>query len=194
MRAPIASRLSSRLSHVELAVIRVPPVAATPFPGRMMTLNLFGAANPSLGSMATIFGYHSASAGANLFSPQSFKSVAWEVSIEISQYPFVEWMTNGASAATEFVAGFPWAAASSIPISVCARVASVATAAPMINPIRERITIVRQFNVTQPSLWSDRRTEKRKIHSLAPSKLVARVACSAVVSRHNRRYGNAADM
>src|SRR5439155_10960501 len=95
--------------------------------------------NPSLGSMATIFGYHSASAGANLFSAQSFKSVAWEVSIEISQYASAERMTNGASVVTEFGAGFPGAVPSSIPISAHARVASAATAAPMMNHIREHI-------------------------------------------------------
>src|ERR1700679_3994292 len=54
---------------------------------RIVTVKWVGAANPSLGSMATIFGYHSARTGANVFRVQSANSGAAVVSRSIVAFP-----------------------------------------------------------------------------------------------------------
>ena len=65
--------------------MRVPLVKATPLMGRSTMLNFLGALKPSLGIMATIFGYHSASAGASFCCAHSRSSGALAVSMVISQ-------------------------------------------------------------------------------------------------------------
>src|SRR5207244_5313781 len=100
----------------ELAVMRVPPVAATPEPGLSMTEKALGGLNPSLGSMATIFGYHSASNGASFCWAHSLSSGAAEVSIVISHEPSAVRVTKGgAAAASAATAGLlSWALITSI--------------------------------------------------------------------------------
>src|SRR6266853_6238938 len=87
MTEPTASPSISLLSHSEFALISVSDVDATPFIGLRVTFMDAGAEYPGLGSIATIFGYHSESAGANWFWTQSFNSGEARLSMDMWHFP-----------------------------------------------------------------------------------------------------------
>ena len=76
--------------------------------GLRVTRKCVGAVNPSLGSSATILGYHSASTGASWFCAQFVNSGASVVLIVISQFPYpaVLVLNRGGAAASAAAPGF----------------------------------------------------------------------------------------
>ena len=81
-------RLAAHIARVDAHVIRLPLANATPpISRRNVIVNFVGAAYPSLGSISTIFGYHSAHAGLSVFSTHSRSSGVSVTSNVISYFP-----------------------------------------------------------------------------------------------------------